>query len=558
MTADRRRRRPRSSPHRRRPAPDVAPLRRRRACLLTAPVAARPGGGRRSWRGRRRTTAAPVGSSRPAVVVAWAVAGVDRSGCGGATPARRRSSLAGAIVGGVGSPGARRRRAPRARRHRRIVLGPGLRLSRLRSLPAIALHLLLGAARRPRSPRPRAGALVVAGYVVAARRRAGVAGRSATDRRAGRSLVLWAAALGSALHAGQRPLPRRPVPSTSGACSGSAGRSPWPPRSALVVRRPAPARPTGRDHAGAVAARPPPVSSRWRSPPARCPAASARVDRLLTHTVVAHRADGAGRRRLPRRRLGLGRTPDRRRARRCCCCRWSPPASRALLYLPARRRLTERANRLVYGERVSPDEALRTFGSRLTRAIPMDELLLQLAESAAQVDDPAPRRDLDGHRTAATSSPPWCPHRERRAVRDRRQGARGRHPGRRVAAARGSTSGCPAIARRRGTERHARRADRPRRRAARASSWSTRRRRRRGVHRGGRPGAHRARPPGRPGAAQRAARHRAAGQPRRAARAQRGAAGSRAPASSPPATPSGASSSATCTTAPSSTSWRWP
>src|SRR4029453_16538801 len=36
---------------------------------------------------------------------------------------------------------------------------------------------------------------------------------------------------------------------------------------------------------------------------------------------------------------------------------------------------------LVYGERHAPDEALRTFGSRLSRAIPLDELLLQLAES---------------------------------------------------------------------------------------------------------------------------------------------------------------------------------
>ncbi len=53
----------------------------------------------------------------------------------------------------------------------------------------------------------------------------------------------------------------------------------------------------------------------------------------------------------------------------------------ALLYLPARRWLTERANRLVYGERVAPDETLRTFGQRLTRSIPMDELLLQMAES---------------------------------------------------------------------------------------------------------------------------------------------------------------------------------
>jgi len=53
----------------------------------------------------------------------------------------------------------------------------------------------------------------------------------------------------------------------------------------------------------------------------------------------------------------------------------------AVLYLPARARLTDLANRLVYGERTAPDETLRTFGSRLTRAIPLDELLLQMAES---------------------------------------------------------------------------------------------------------------------------------------------------------------------------------
>ena len=39
------------------------------------------------------------------------------------------------------------------------------------------------------------------------------------------------------------------------------------------------------------------------------------------------------------------------------------------------------ATRFVYGARQAPDEVLRTFGSRLTRAIPMDELLLQLSES---------------------------------------------------------------------------------------------------------------------------------------------------------------------------------
>ncbi len=53
----------------------------------------------------------------------------------------------------------------------------------------------------------------------------------------------------------------------------------------------------------------------------------------------------------------------------------------ALLYGPARFRLGQIANRIVYGEREAPDAVLRTFGSRLSRAIPMDELLLQVAES---------------------------------------------------------------------------------------------------------------------------------------------------------------------------------
>jgi signal transduction histidine kinase len=53
----------------------------------------------------------------------------------------------------------------------------------------------------------------------------------------------------------------------------------------------------------------------------------------------------------------------------------------SLLWVPARERLTEMATRRVYGEGHAPDEVLRTFGSRLTRALPLDELLLQLAES---------------------------------------------------------------------------------------------------------------------------------------------------------------------------------
>ena len=113
----------------------------------------------------------------------------------------------------------------------------------------------------------------------------------------------------------------------------------------------------------------------------------------------------------------------------------------ALLYLPARRWLTERANRLVYGERVAPDETLRTFGQRLTRSIPIDELLLQLAESLRKTMVLASAEvwtGQAGHYELAAG----VPHRQPTADHDRRQGAAGRSPAPASAAARGSTSGC--------------------------------------------------------------------------------------------------------------------
>ncbi len=52
-----------------------------------------------------------------------------------------------------------------------------------------------------------------------------------------------------------------------------------------------------------------------------------------------------------------------------------------ILAFPARRALDEWASERVYGERHAPDEALSTFGGRMSRAVPMDELLLQLVET---------------------------------------------------------------------------------------------------------------------------------------------------------------------------------
>lgn len=105
-----------------------------------------------------------------------------------------------------------------------------------------------------------------------------------------------------------------------------------------------------------------------------------RIDRLLMHTIVV-----AGLVVLVATVylvvvLGLGDVPDDA-AQRLLALSMVAALIAAVLSMPARRRLDEIAHRRVYGERRSPDEALQTFGSRMSRAVPMDELLLQLAET---------------------------------------------------------------------------------------------------------------------------------------------------------------------------------
>ena len=78
--------------------------------------------------------------------------------------------------------------------------------------------------------------------------------------------------------------------------------------------------------------------------------------------------------------LGLGRVP-RHNERTLLVLSMAAAGLAALLYLPAHRRLRDFATRLVYGERSAPDDVIRNFGARLSRAIPLDELLLQMVES---------------------------------------------------------------------------------------------------------------------------------------------------------------------------------
>ena len=79
--------------------------------------------------------------------------------------------------------------------------------------------------------------------------------------------------------------------------------------------------------------------------------------------------------------LGVGSEPADASDRELLGLSMLAAAIAAVGYGPARDRLLAWAKHAVYGAREAPDEALRTFGNRLTRAIPMDELLLQLAES---------------------------------------------------------------------------------------------------------------------------------------------------------------------------------
>ena len=53
----------------------------------------------------------------------------------------------------------------------------------------------------------------------------------------------------------------------------------------------------------------------------------------------------------------------------------------ALVYQPVRARLEQVAGRLLRAEREAPGEVLRALGTRLSRALPLDELLLELVES---------------------------------------------------------------------------------------------------------------------------------------------------------------------------------
>ena len=139
--------------------------------------------------------------------------------------------------------------------------------------------------------------------------------------------------------------------------------------------------------------------------------AAARVDRLLTYTVSLAGLTALVVGVYAVVVLALGRSPQGSE-RSLLLLSMGAAALAALVWLPARRWLSDAVNRLVYGERVSPDESLRTWGSRLTRAIPMDELLLQLCESLRKTMNLVSAEvwtGADGHYEWATGVPHRAP-----------------------------------------------------------------------------------------------------------------------------------------------------
>ncbi len=139
--------------------------------------------------------------------------------------------------------------------------------------------------------------------------------------------------------------------------------------------------------------------------------------------------------------FGIGTAPSGAADREILGLSMLAAAVAAIGYLPARDRFVASATRFVYGAREAPDEALRTFGSRMTRAIPMDELLLQLAESLRKTMGLTSAEVYTGAGDVlerAASVPDAGPRLDRRL----RPRASGRDQGRRVRAAPGPRSGC--------------------------------------------------------------------------------------------------------------------
>ena len=112
----------------------------------------------------------------------------------------------------------------------------------------------------------------------------------------------------------------------------------------------------------------------------RSPRAAQAAEPVLVHTLVISVLAGMAGGVYVVVVLGLGRAPEDDE-RGLLALSMAAAAVVTAVALSTRRRLEGWANQRVYGERHAPEEALRTFGGRMSRAVPLDELLLQLVET---------------------------------------------------------------------------------------------------------------------------------------------------------------------------------
>ncbi len=111
------------------------------------------------------------------------------------------------------------------------------------------------------------------------------------------------------------------------------------------------------------------------------PSLLARGGRLLVHAVAALGVSAAVAAVYLVAVVGIASRPSSTVDRELLGVSLAAAAVVAVGFRGVRDRLVDSATNLVYGTHQAPDEVIRTFGSRLTRAVPMDELLYQLAES---------------------------------------------------------------------------------------------------------------------------------------------------------------------------------
>jgi len=109
--------------------------------------------------------------------------------------------------------------------------------------------------------------------------------------------------------------------------------------------------------------------------------AASHADRVLVHliTTLGTVAIVAGAYLLAVR--GFDKAPTTHTDRDLLWWAMAAAAVAAVAQLALRGRFSRIATSFTYGAREAPDEVVRSFGTRMTRAIPMDELLLQLVES---------------------------------------------------------------------------------------------------------------------------------------------------------------------------------